>query len=445
MDKEKTVVLSLGGSLVVPNGGINVPFLRKFNQFIREKIAKGWRFFIVVGGGKISREYRDGASGVVGEITNEDLDWLAIHATRLNAHLVRTIFQDIAHPRIVENYNKKINRLEEPLVIAAGWKPGWSTDYDAVLLARDYKASMAINLSNIKMVYDKDPKKFKDATPIERMSWEYYRTLIPEKWVPCLNTPFDPIASNLAQKIGLTIIILKGDDFDNLEKVFAGKKFTGTIISPLKIDASFYDWNYFEEGKIGAYKGYTINPLTRFLTFLANIYRGLLIKFTLNPKTVLDVGCATGSLISVLRFLGIDAYGLEISDYAISRASQKVKKFIKKGSILDIPYKNNSYDVVCSFNVLEHLTKEDMEKAVSECNRVAKRATFHKIYTLENWWYKKLHGMDLSHLSVFSLPWWKNFFNKLGYKLLPFPPIRLPRFMETIFIIKKSKTSNNNK
>lgn len=438
MDNEKTVVLSLGGSLVVPNGGINIQFLKKFNQFIRLKVAKGWRFFVVVGGGSVCRTYIDGAVGVLDkEVVKEDCDWLGVHVTRLNAHLVRTIFQDIAYPRIIENYDHKISRVTKPVVIGAGWKPGWSTDYDAVIMARDYKASMIINLSNIKMVYDKDPKKFKDATPIERISWEYYRSLIPGEWIPGANTPFDPIASALAQKLGLTLIILKGDDFDNLEKVFGGKKFTGTIITPLKIDASFYDWNYFEEGKIGAYKGYTTSPITRSLTYMANIYRAFIIKLYLRPKTLLDVGCATGTLIQVLRLLGIDAHGLEVSDYAISKANPAVKRFIKKGSILNIPYQDKAFEVVTSFNVLEHLTKEDMEKALFECNRVAKVATFHKIYTLENRWYKKLHGMDLSHLSVFSLPWWKNFLDRLGYKILPFPALRLPRFMETIFIIKK--------
>lgn len=442
MDKEKTVVLSLGGSLVVPDGGINTPFLKKFNQFIREKVAKGWRFFIVVGGGQIARHYRDGATGVAGKITNEDLDWLAIHATRLNAHLVRTIFQDIAYPRIIQNYDRKIERFDNPLVIAAGWKPGWSTDYDAVLLTKDYGVKTIINLSNITMVYDKDPKKFKDALPIEKMSWEYYRTLIPDKWVPCLSTPFDPIASNLAQKLGLTVIILKGDDFLNLEKVFSQKKFVGTIISPLKFDASFYDRAYFEEGKRGYYKGYTTSLLSKTFIFFASLYRALMLKIYLNPKSVLDVGCATGEMIKILRFFGVEAYGLEVSDYAISRADPKIKKFIKKGNILKIPFKDESFDVVSSYNVLEHLTKDEIREALNECNRVARKLTFHKIYTLENLWYKKFHGMDLSHLSVFSLSWWKEYFKKFGFTLNPFPLLRLPRQMETTFIIKKIKRNN---
>jgi len=241
MDKKSPIILSLGGSLIVPNGGINTKFLQEFNKFIRLKVASGWRFFIEVGGGKTARNYRDAGAAVVGHISEEDLDWLGIHSTRLNAHLIRTIFQDIAHPRIIENYNKKLDDISEPLVIAAGWKPGWSTDYDATLLARDYGASTIINMSNIEMVYDKDPNKFKDAKPIERTTWKHFEKLVGTSWTPGMNVPFDPIATKLAQKIGLSVIILRGDNIPNLENVLEGRKFKGTVIMPFKLDASFFE------------------------------------------------------------------------------------------------------------------------------------------------------------------------------------------------------------
>ena len=141
MDKSKPIVISLGGSLVVPNGGIDSAYLSVFNKFIRSKVAGGRRFSIVVGGGALARHFIDAGKKIVGELTDWDLDWLGIHATHLNAHLIRTIFRDIAHPRIVENYKKKIVNLKQSVVVAAGWEPGCSTDYDAVVLARDYDAS----------------------------------------------------------------------------------------------------------------------------------------------------------------------------------------------------------------------------------------------------------------------------------------------------------------
>lgn len=229
---EKTIIISVGGSLIIPNGGIDCEFLAKFNNLIRKEVKKGKRFLLVAGGGNIMRLYRDAATLVTKGISNEDLDWLAIHITRVNAHLLRTMFYDIAHPRIIENYDYKLINWTEPLAIGAGWKPGWSTDYDAVILARDYKGKIIINLSNIDYVYDKDPNKYKDAKKIEKITWTEMEKIVGDKWTPGLNMPFDPIATKLAKKLGLTVIVTNGRNFENTDCIIAGEKFIGTIIQP---------------------------------------------------------------------------------------------------------------------------------------------------------------------------------------------------------------------
>ncbi|MBI1838951.1 MAG: UMP kinase [Candidatus Colwellbacteria bacterium] len=226
------LVLSLGGSLVVPHGEVDVNFLSKFNDFIRKNLKEnpGRQIFIVVGGGQVARHYRDAGKTVLGhELTIDDLDWLGIHATRLNAHLLRTVFRDISHPYIIKHYDI-IRKVSEPVAIAAGWKPGWSTDYDAVLLCEDYGADTVLNLSNIPKVFDKDPKNHKDAKPIDMISWKDYRLLVGNKWIPGMNAPFDPIASKKAEELGLRVVVLKGDDFKNLGNYLENKKFAGTII-----------------------------------------------------------------------------------------------------------------------------------------------------------------------------------------------------------------------
>ncbi len=230
--KHETFVLSLGGSLVVPNGGIDTQFLTAFNTFIRKQISeKNRRFFIVVGGGSTTRHYQAAARTVRGEkIEDDDLDWLGIHATRLNAQMVRTIFRDIADPRVIKHY-EIILKIQAPIAIAAGWKPGWSTDYCAITLCQDYGITSAVNMTNVDQVYDKDPKKYSDAKPLVDLTWKTYRDMAGDKWVPGMNLPFDPIASKLADELGVTVKILNGKNLDNLEKALDDKRFFGTTIA----------------------------------------------------------------------------------------------------------------------------------------------------------------------------------------------------------------------
>lgn len=217
--------------MVVPNGGIDTQFLSAFNKFIRNQVSsKKRRFFITVGGGATTRHYQAAAQTIKHrETDNVDLDWLGIHATRLNAQLVRTIFQDIADPRVIKHF-EIILKIDQPVAIAAGWKPGWSTDYCAVTLCEDYDIRQVINLTNINQVCDKDPRKFADAQPIASLSWKKYRAMIEAKWSPGMNVPFDPIAAKSAQELGITVKILNGRNLDNLARALDGKDFIGTTI-----------------------------------------------------------------------------------------------------------------------------------------------------------------------------------------------------------------------
>ncbi|MFA6533429.1 MAG: UMP kinase [Patescibacteria group bacterium] len=228
---ESPIVISVGGSLIVPNGGINTDFLIKLNNLVREEVSLGKRFMLIAGGGKLARRYQEAGTAVIGKLTKEDLDWLGIHSTHLNGHLLRTIFQDISNPRVMQHYDRKLENWTEPVAIGAGWKPGCSTDYDAVILARDHKAKIIINMSNIDYVFDKDPGKFSDAKPLKKITWEDMEKLVGDKWFPGHNSPFDPIATKLAKSLRLTVAIANGNDMENIKKIIDGKEFKGTVIS----------------------------------------------------------------------------------------------------------------------------------------------------------------------------------------------------------------------
>ena len=226
---KNTYIISLGGSLIVPEIGIiDWKFLKSFRELILKRIKKGDKFFIVSGGGATARNYIQSADKIF-KTSDNDRDWLGIHSTRLNAHLLRTIFSDVAQANIIRNPTYK-HPMKKKVVIAGGWKPGWSTDYVATLIAQEYDIKKVINLSNINYDYTQDPNKFKDAKKIEKINWSDFQKIVGKKWSPVLSAPFDPIASQKANQLNLEVSILNGKKIKNLENYLENKPFLGTTI-----------------------------------------------------------------------------------------------------------------------------------------------------------------------------------------------------------------------
>jgi uridylate kinase len=221
------IVLSLGGSLIVPNE-IDVPFLNAFRDFVLSLTDK-FRFIVVCGGGYTARKYIQAAKQIT-PLPAEELDWIGIKTTLLNAQMVKGIFpKERACQFVVHDPNEQFD-FNEDVLVAGGWKPGCSTDFDAILLAKKFGCKKILNLSNITYAYDKDPKQFPDAKIIKNISWTDFRKIVGDKWDPGLNAPFDPIASKEAQTLGITVAILNGKNLGNLRKCILGKEFEGTLI-----------------------------------------------------------------------------------------------------------------------------------------------------------------------------------------------------------------------
>lgn len=223
---QKTFVISLGGSLIFP-GDLDKKFLANFKNVIEKYVKKNYKFIIICGGGSLARAFQQIASEAR-KPSDEDLDWLGIYATRINASLLRSMFGGKAEQRIISNPNSKI-KFKKNIAIASGWIPGWSTDYDAVLLAKNVGAREVVNMSNIDYVYDKDPRKNKGAKKLENISWQDYRKLSGNVWKAGMSLPFDPIAAKEAQKSKIRVYII-GKDLRNLQRLLENRKFKGTVI-----------------------------------------------------------------------------------------------------------------------------------------------------------------------------------------------------------------------
>lgn len=209
--------------------GINVQFLKKFRDFIIKEVKKGARFYLVIGGGYTARVYIKAALATE-PVNHHDRDLVGIRATRLNAELLKIIFGKLAYREIVTDPTKPL-KTNKKIIFAAGYKPGWSTDYVSVLLAKNNNIQTVINLSNIDHAYDRDPRKFSEAKKLINISWSQFRKIVGNKWQPGLNVPFDPVASREAQKNKTKVIILNGEKLANLGQCLEGEAFVGTTVS----------------------------------------------------------------------------------------------------------------------------------------------------------------------------------------------------------------------
>ncbi|MFP4643362.1 MAG: UMP kinase [Spirochaetales bacterium] len=227
-----THVLSLGGSIVAPEN-IDIEFLKALKQRISGFLEADpqRRLIMVVGGGGPARAYQHALGQLAADAPPEQADQIGIAATRLNAELLRGVFVAYVQDPVVTDPTADFE-FSGRILIGAGWKPGFSTDFDAVCLAERFSADSVINLSNIAKVYDKDPKKSPDAQPLDKLSWGDYRKMVGDTWTPGANSPFDPVAAAKAMKLGLSVIVASGRNLDTVEDILTGEPFEGTTIGP---------------------------------------------------------------------------------------------------------------------------------------------------------------------------------------------------------------------
>jgi uridylate kinase len=227
-----TKVISLGGSIIVPDK-VDSNFLLAFRAAILEYLERktNSRLIIVCGGGAPARDYQRAYRAVIPEADADVLDWIGIAATRLNAELLKQLFRELCLEQVITDPTT-VSVFPGRILVAAGWKPGFSTDNDAVLLAERFQADTLLNLSNIVKVYTADPKTDPDAKPLDSISWKEFQKLVGDTWKPGINVPFDPVATEKAARLKLRVIVAGGRNIDNLKKILYDEMFEGTVIGP---------------------------------------------------------------------------------------------------------------------------------------------------------------------------------------------------------------------
>jgi uridylate kinase len=228
---DRSFVISLGGSLIFDKstGQFNLDFIKEWKNLIEDYLEQGYRFVLVMGGGKTARFYQE--AGRHFAYTDEQLDYLGIQATRINALFLNFLFAD--KPEVFEDPRKIKAWGKNNLFVCGGWKPGFSTDYVSTLIAKQLGCVNLINLSDTDYIYDSDPRNNPKAKKFENLTWEEYFKIFhgDDAWQPGRHLPFDPIASKLAAKSEMVLYYLNGKNMKTIRQFLGFEKFIGTIIN----------------------------------------------------------------------------------------------------------------------------------------------------------------------------------------------------------------------
>lgn len=232
-ESRKIFVLSVGGSIVAPEK-VDSTFLSKLGQSIDRLYNENYRFAIVVGGGKVARNYIASVKAL--GANNFEQDQIGILATRLNAAvLVQAL--DRAHPRVlnrIETAKEMIARGKIP--VFGGIMPGITTDAVAALLA-EFLGGEYVNLTNVDGIYSSDPDKNPNAKFFEEISYERLLSLMKvAQSKPGQNLVMDLPACLILKRSNTPGIVLNGKDLSNFENALRGIEFKGTRIREAKTE-----------------------------------------------------------------------------------------------------------------------------------------------------------------------------------------------------------------
>ena len=135
---------------------------------------------------------------------------------------------------------------------------------------------------------------------------------------------------------------------------------------PVRFGSESYGEGYWERAEGSNYRNYNDDPGWEVIlrVMAAREMEGL---------TIVEAACAKGFFVLHARARGHEAFGFDISDYAVRKAPPKARKFVQVHDAIESwPYASGSADVVCSWEFFEHIAEEDEAAVLAEMIRVLK-------------------------------------------------------------------------
>jgi uridylate kinase len=225
----RTIVMSIGGSILL-TGEDDTKYISDLVKVILGLVQDGVKVGLVVGGGRLAREYiRYGR-----DLGKEELylDQIGIMATRLNSMILLSGFKDGANDVPFLDVDSAVTGSQEfNPVIMGGTVVGQTTDAVAAELAERLKADIFINATAVDGVYEADPRKNPQAKRFDNLTFQQLMDIVGDSLEAAgTNIVIDPMAAKIIERSTIRTIVLNGRDLDNLSNALKGGEFRGTII-----------------------------------------------------------------------------------------------------------------------------------------------------------------------------------------------------------------------
>jgi uridylate kinase len=224
------IALKVGGSVLCPGESPDMQFVRRLSEVLIN-ISGEHSIVVVAGGGRLARAMMDDARAM-GETSKDVLHDLGIDAARKNAAVLIKALGGSAFPEVPRDEEGVRKALESgKIVVVGGFRPGQTTDAVTLQSAEAVGAELVVIGTDVRGVYDRDPKKHKDAKFISMISAaELLKLVDTESVEPGTKTVIDPVAVRIMERTGMKVAVVDIRNIDNLEKAVGGAEFDGTLV-----------------------------------------------------------------------------------------------------------------------------------------------------------------------------------------------------------------------
>jgi len=221
------VVLRIGGSVVA--SPINPELIRKYADVLKDLRTQGHELVVVVGGGKVAREFIAVAKDI--GLDEPAQDEIAISVSRIFAQLFLKKLGRAGCSAVPLTIQKAAGYLAKgKIVVMGGLRPGMTTDAVAALIADKVKAHMLVKATDQDGVYDKDPEKHKNAVKFDHLTFEDLSGVFSEdKHKAGIHQVIDPEAVRILKRHQASVTVVNGFEPKNVMMAVEGKS-VGTLI-----------------------------------------------------------------------------------------------------------------------------------------------------------------------------------------------------------------------